>query len=241
MEVVKSAAGESRVGESVQFTTRVANAGNIPLTNVRITDSFDAQLEPRESTQGWDPAALAAGQLMWIVPQLMPGEAVTRVVLCLCRQSAEAATSRVTVTTAENVSEVAQAVVRILPASGPPADAGGPGRLLPGNALPDAAALATGQLIVDISEFGDPIKIGEGTAYVITIKNNRSVADQDVVLSVELPAGLKFGSLSGPGDRRNLSPDGRTVQVNPIREMRPAKRCRHFASRPPASFPENRC
>ena len=65
--------------------------------------------------------------------------------------------------------------------------------------------------------------MGEGTAYVISIKNQRTVADQNVVLTVELPAGLKFASLTGPGDRRNVSPDGKTIQVNPIQEVRPGE------------------
>ncbi len=58
LEVVKTAVRESRVGESVQFTTRVTNTGNIPLTNVRITDSFDQELEPKESTPGWDSGGM---------------------------------------------------------------------------------------------------------------------------------------------------------------------------------------
>ena len=77
---------ESQVGQNVQFSTRVTNTGNVPLTNVRIIDSFDPELEPKESTEGWDPAALASGQLMWIVEQLMPGQTVQRDVLCLCRK-----------------------------------------------------------------------------------------------------------------------------------------------------------
>ncbi len=72
----------------------------------------------------------------------MPGESVTRVVLCLCVEPAEAATSRVTVTTAEDISEVAQAAVRILPATGAPSGAGAPAAWCPAVADRKARHLA---------------------------------------------------------------------------------------------------
>ncbi len=85
--------------------------------------------------------------------------------------------------------------------------------------MPEARP-ASGRLSVNISEYGDPIKIGEGTAYVITLKNNRPTPDQDVVVTIEMPTGLVFKTLSGPANLRNTSSDGRTIQVNPIREVR---------------------
>ena len=213
LEVTKTVAPESRVGASVQFITRVTNTGNMPLTNVRITDSYDPELEPRESSPGWDPAALAAGQLIWIVDSLLPGQSVQRDVLCLCRQATQGATSRVTVTTDENIAEAAQASVNILAAPAAPATP-------TDSVVPPDATRVDGQLLVDISEYGDPIKIGEETSYVITIKNDRTVPDQDVVVKIELPLGLRFKAMSGPGQQRTASPDGRTVTVSPIREMR---------------------
>jgi uncharacterized repeat protein (TIGR01451 family) len=210
IEVVKTGPQEAYTGQNVQFSTRVTNTGNVPLTNVRITDVYDPELEPKESTQGWDSAALAAGQLVWIIPRLSPGEAARRDVLCLCQRPADNAASRVTVTTDENISEMAEAAIRILP----------PAAASPGARVPDAGTPAAGQLSVEIFELGDPIQIGEATDYEIRIRNARTAADQNVVLKIEFPAGLRFDRLSGPVARRNVSADGRLVEVSPIREVR---------------------
>jgi len=198
------------VGTSVQFSNRVTNTGNVPLTDVRISDYYDPELQRLEASEGWDRVAWAAGELVWVVSRLAPGESIQREVLCLCRQEAEAATSRVTVTTAENVTETGQAQVRILPASTSPA------------APPPPAADATprGRLTLDISELGDPIKIGETTTYLLTVHNERTVPDQDVVVEIELPPGLQFESVTGPTQLRSLSPDRRIVTIGAIREMR---------------------
>jgi uncharacterized repeat protein (TIGR01451 family) len=212
VELVKMGPQEAGVGQNVQFSTRVTNTGNVPLTNVRITDSYDPSLEPRESTEGWDPAALAAGQLVWIVPQLQPGETIQRDVLCLCTREADSATSRVTVTADENISEVAQASLRILPAAASP-----------GAAAPVPTVPTAGQLRLEIFELGDPIKLGEATDYEIRIRNDRAMGDQNVVLKIQLPTGLRFEGLAGPVARRNVSADGRLVEVSPIREIRPGE------------------
>ena len=185
LEVTKTAVNEARTGASVQFSSRIANTGNVMLTNVRITDYYDPEYERLEASAGWDPTAWAAGELVWIVPQLAPGESIQRDVLCLCRQAAEAAVSRVLVTAAENISEMAQTSVRILPGSAPPAAPGIPG-------VPGSGAAAPGSLSLDISEFGDPIKVGERTAYMITLRNDRASPDQDLVIQVELPRGFSL-------------------------------------------------
>jgi uncharacterized repeat protein (TIGR01451 family) len=209
--VAKTGPQEARAGQKVQFSTRVTNAGNVPLTNVRITDVYDAaELEPKESTLGVDAAELAAsGHLVWVIPQLMPSETARRDVLCLCVRPVDNAVTRVTVTADGNISQTADASIRILPPAA-----------TPGAGVPEAPATPTGQLTVEISELGDPIRIDEATDYEIRIRNARTVADQNVTLKIEFPAGLRFERLSGPVARRNVSADGRLVQVSPILEVR---------------------
>lgn len=220
LRVTKTGSTESRVGQSVPFSTVVTNTGNVPLTNVRISESFDPALEPRESTPGWEAAALAAGQLVWIIDRLQPGESTQRDVLCVCREPAAAAVAQVRVTADEGTNETAQATVRILPAAAAAPPPGG----TPSTQPPPAA----GQLTLEVLEFGDPVGLGKRASYAITIRNDRSAPDQDVVVTVEFPPGLRFEKLDGPERGRNVSADGRTVRVSPIREVRAGEKLPEF-------------
>lgn len=216
LEVTKTVVAEARVGTSVQFSNRITNTGNVTLTDLRITDYYDPELERLEASEGFDRVAWAAGELVWMVPQLAPGETAQRDVLCLCRQAAAAALSRVTVTAAGNVTDTGEARVRIVAAPTPQSPPAPPA---PG-APPAVGGAARERLTLDISELGDPIKLGETTTYLLTIKNERAVPDQDVVVRIELPPGLQFESVTGPTQLRNLSPDRRIATIGAIREMR---------------------
>ncbi len=212
LTVAKSGPQEAAAGQNVQFSTRVTNAGNVPLRNVRIVDTYDSVLEPKESTPGVDAAELAAsGRLVWTIAELPAGASARRDVLCFCAGPADRASTRVTVTADGNIAESAEASIRILPPTAAAA---------PGTRAPAAPTPPTGQLVVEITEMGDPIRIGDETDYEIRIRNTRAVPDQDVVLTIELPTGLRFERLLGPVARRTVRNNGRLIEVSPIREVR---------------------
>ncbi len=85
LRVAKTASREARVGESVRFQIEVTNIGNVPLTNIRISDSYDTALQPTESTDGLDPDAAKRGEIVWVIPRMAPNETLYRLVLCTCR------------------------------------------------------------------------------------------------------------------------------------------------------------
>lgn len=217
LQVTKTSPAEVRVGESLTFTIRVTNAGNVPLTNVRIADSYDAALTPKQSTPGLDPQAVAQQQIAWLISSLPPGTTEVRQVMCVANRETPSAQNPVVVTAAEDLRQTADATIRILPAATRPAAP--PAGVVPPS-IPERPTQPAGDLKVDISEFGDPVVVGELTTYLVTIKNDRSVPDQDVRLILQFPVGLKFNKLSGPVGVLRSSADGRTVEVTPIREMR---------------------
>ena len=227
LSVSKTGPAEVRVGQSATFTIRVTNTGNVPLTQVRIADSYAAALTPEKSTPGLDPRAAAQQQIAWIVATLPPGAVEVRQVQCVAGRETPLVGNPVVVSAAENVRETADAQIRVLPATpatGPPT----PGAGVVPPSIPKRPAVTAGNLKVDISEFGDPVSIGEITTYLITVKNDRAVSDRNVRIILQFPQGLKFNKLSGPVNVLRTSADGRTVEVTPIREMRAQESLRPF-------------
>ena len=216
MSVTKTGPQEASVGQNVRFVTMVANTGNVPLTNVRVTDAIPAELRPVEASENFDKVAWAAGSLVWVVPRLDIGEAKQFEVLCNCIRPAASVTSRTTVTSDQGKSEFGETSLVILAA-------GGGATIVPGS-----PAVPEGQLDLRIVELGDPIRVGEATNYELQISNNRAVSDYNVVLRVELPEGLRLAGFAGPVAGRKVSPDGRTIEVSPIKEIRAGETIRSF-------------
>ena len=209
MSVNKIGPQAASVGQNVQFTTVVTNTGNVPLTNVRVDDAYPAGLVPKEASKDHDPAAFAAtGRLVWVIPKLNVGEVKQFEVLCSCSQPVASATSRATVTCDQGITKMGDATIAIRAAEG--------GATI----VPGAPVTPEGQLKLRIVELGDPIRVGEATNYELQIENDRTVSDYNVVLRVELPEGLKFVGLAGLVAGRKVSPDGRTIEVSPIKEIR---------------------
>jgi len=55
------------------FAYRVVNTGQVPLTNVRITATFDSRLELLEATEGKDISRLGQYQIGWTIPTMPVG------------------------------------------------------------------------------------------------------------------------------------------------------------------------
>ncbi len=154
-------------------------------------------VSPIRTTRTWSPAnrrkvgtppRWRPGNSCGLIPQLQSGETVAaRCVVPVhagsrqCHQSCDGHRGR------EHLGSGPGDAILILPAATAP----------PGAAAPAPAAPAAGQLSLEIFELGDPIQIGEATDYEIRIRNGRSVADQNVVLQIQLPAGSTFRRSGG--------------------------------------------
>ena len=72
-------------------------------------------------------------------------------------------------------------------------------------------------LELTIDARGDRWKVGDEVQYLVVIRNNREVADADVVLTLELPRQISLLEYSGPVAARDHSADWRRMTMTPIR------------------------
>jgi uncharacterized repeat protein (TIGR01451 family) len=223
VQVTIDGPAESRVGQIVKYTMRIANIGNVPLTDVRIVNTYDVSLLfPKNATAGFDMPSLSRGELAWRVDRLAPGETVKREAQYECVREAAAAWCRVLAEAAGNVRDIKETHTRILPDVTKPAR---PKERPPIIEEPEGPAgpipqKVVGELKVSIADTDDPIAVKTATTYIVSIENGRNVSDRNVKLTVHLPAGMEFVNIRGPVGAQSRSEDGRTIELTPIAELR---------------------
>ena len=92
----------AEVGDFVTFTTTVTNSGEALVTEIRITNEFDAGLVPTNADPGNLPSQ-RQNSIAWIQDGLQPGGSVTRRVVCRCDQASLRACCRALVAATSDV------------------------------------------------------------------------------------------------------------------------------------------
>ena len=235
---------QQAVGQYAMYETRVTNTGDVPLTRVRIAMSYDPVLSPRQASGGY---RAEQGQFVWGVDQLNPGQTEVRQLNCLCLAAAVAATCRVDVASAENVttSSVSQTRISAAPSANAPQPnppvvtpvrppgaqaipggaaipGGGPANPGGGAANPSggAAAPATGLVKLTITDSLDPVAVGGQTTYLVVVSNETDQIDRNVRVVLRLPAGMDLIRVLGPVGVRSSGDGGRTIELAPVNTLR---------------------
>jgi hypothetical protein len=109
-----------------------------------------------------------------------------------------------------------------------------PGFSLPPSSAPprslDTQADGSGALELTIDTRGDTWRVGDQIDYLLAIRNNRSVVDSNVVLTVNLSGQVQLVNYSGPVNAGEHSEDWRSIRMIPIQTLRPGETVRFTVS-----------
>lgn len=220
------------VGQVGEYFVEVANTGQTPLTALRVAVSNSPSLQPTTATAG-DNRQQVGNQLIWTLERLEVGAARRFQVNCQAVQVDPQARVRAEATSHEQVQHAAEAITQVVappppatqqappPQQAPPVTQPPPMRKPePSEPSPAPMPADTGELQATVDDLADSVRLGQTVTYVIVIKNTRTVADQNVSLTITLPENATLVRLNGPSGIRRVSPDGRTLDVAPVLEIR---------------------
>ncbi len=211
---------QRHVGELANYTVTVRNQGSVAVTNIRLAVGFDAALEPTRASGGH---TVEAGQLVWNEPRLEPGQSMERKLEFRCKSAAAQAEVRAIAAADNNVRAQDQTTIVILAAGG--------------TAAPPPSPNA-GKLEIKVHDVRDPVRIGQRTTYVIQVANRRSTSDRQVQIKIELSPTVTVESVESQLAVVDTSNDGRTLTLEPIKELRPNESLKEIRIEVTAKGPE---
>jgi uncharacterized repeat protein (TIGR01451 family) len=198
---------QMRVGDEAVFVIEIRNISTVPATNLRITQRFDAALDPLEATTG--AVGSEAGQaISWNLREIAAGTTDVREVKCRAVQAAQAAGSEVIVTTDQGLQETGRTTTVIAAA------AAAPGVDLTPPMPPNGTGAAGNQLQVNVISASNPSKLGQTHRFLISLYNDRSETDRNIAVAVTLPDGVAIHRISAPGIRHRIA--GNVIRFDPI-------------------------
>jgi hypothetical protein len=83
----------------------------VPLTNVRIVDTYEQSLKPTSASRGW---TIGKSELFGVVNRLEPGQSYSVAVRCVCAQATDRACNRVDVESDQRPHVGAEACIQIV-------------------------------------------------------------------------------------------------------------------------------
>lgn len=125
LEVLKTTPDEVYVGDRIRFTIVVTNTGDSDLTNVRVIDIPDPNLQPVEGSgdlpdQGSEKLQIVGDNIVWNVPTLGPNRSIKLQLVCAGKSGPVTAANTVQVTADNGVQQVASTQFAIAAALTPP-------------------------------------------------------------------------------------------------------------------------
>lgn len=178
------------VGDSGLYSIEIRNTGTLPLTNLRIGNRYSSSLLPTRATEN---KQLGRGEVFWTWPKLDVGEAVAFEMEGRGLRADPSAVSTATVTSIELPAQTAQATTQIVGDGGAIPPVNNPG-------VPAGPQAEAGAIKLDVTALDNPALVGRDIRYQITVRNDSVTADRNIVISIELPDGMKLKKFVGLAD-----------------------------------------
>lgn len=238
-------------GSTRLFRFRVVNTGQVPLSNVQITATFDSQLQLLNATEGSDTSRIGQFQIGWAIPLMPVGPDARSSVLLEGQFTAQQINPRGTMILTVQSAEGARAsdsyqfeIVPGLPAAvappsrpslppvqPPPTIPDTPAPIpadprTPQPDLPAAAGAPTGDSLgLILLDRDDPVRVGQPIRYSLSVRNRSNQVDSAVGLRFQLPDGVELVRVV-----QRLAPnvdqfrrENGVVYLQDIRDLRPGE------------------
>ena len=209
-------------GERALFRSKIANTGQVPLRDVRVTMAYDTQLGPIGATGQWLQSAQSEKFLIeWLIPNLAPGATETleanfnvlrpnpRSSIIVTSRSAEGAKSDKTFTfeiiqgaPPKPLSPSDRGVSPSLPPALPaPAIPQGPapvpapaelGGTAPVGPPANVSPVRSGRIQYRLDALDNPVRVGSDIRYQLAVVNDSDQPDSSVSIRFELPSGVQI-------------------------------------------------
>jgi uncharacterized repeat protein (TIGR01451 family) len=211
-----------RAGEIAVYQVDVINNGGGPAANVSLSVTWGANFALDQATRDHEDD-LARQTTRWRITSLPGGQTASRQLHFRCLgPDPQGAVVRATVTSQQTSATSAQATTVITPGISPTPPAPRPGVVqpAPGVVQPTPEPPVPGGLQVSAAALSNPIMVGAPTTVVVNVTNDRTVADRDVTVNVQvLGDGLSITRVpSSPTAPLRSAADA--VEFAAVREMR---------------------
>ncbi|HKD36274.1 MAG TPA: hypothetical protein VKB78_05720, partial [Pirellulales bacterium] len=190
----------AHVGDRVQFTIEAKNTGDVKIANLKIANDYDSKLLDAKMASP-TPEKTDSG-VSWTVTNLDPGQIVQKRVDFLCLAEGRVC-AKASATDGAELMLGDQACLDISAVEPPP--------------------VAGGKLTIAAAARSNPIKVGAGTSFVITVSNKGSNPESKVALVVKIPEQMQYVEGQQQNPTKASVVDGQTIRFDPIAQLGPGE------------------